>query len=107
MNVSQDRWMPPDIPPIVQMEEWARPYTFYSGQYDVDFTPGTEADTAYRRIGAIHGEMLPKLLLASSEEEFEALWITYVQRREDSGLELVLEESTKQMIASKAKLGIS
>lgn len=106
-NRTQDRWMPPDIPPIVQMEEWARPYTFYSGQYDVDFIPGTEADTAYRRIGAIHGEMLPKLLLASSEEEFEALWITYVQRREDSGLELVLEESTKQMIASKAKLGIS
>lgn len=106
-NRIQEKWMPRDIPPLVQMEEWARPYTFYSGQYDVNFTPGTEVYAAYQRLASIHSEMLPRLILASSEEEFEELWDIYVQRREDSGLKLVLEESTKQMIGAKARLGIS
>ena len=106
-NRIQDQWMPLDIPPLVQMAEWARPYTFYSGQYDVNFTPGTEVYAACQRLAYIHGEMLPKLLLTPSNEEFEELWDTYVQSREDSGLALVLEESTKQMNAAKSRLGIS
>lgn len=106
-NRIQDRWKPLDIPPILQMEEWALPYTIYTGQYDVSFTPGTEVYTAAQKLDAIHGELLPQLLLAPSEEEFEALWDSYVRQREDSGLALVLEESTKQMAASKARLGLS
>ena len=106
-NRIQDMWTPSGIPPLVQMREWARPYTFYSGQYDVNFTPGTEAYAAYQRLAAIHGEMLPKLLLAPSEEEFEKLWDIYVQRRIENGLELVLDESTKQMTDAKSRLGIS
>ena len=106
-NRIQDMWTPSGIPPLVQMQEWARPYTFYSGQYDVNFTPGTEAYAAYQRLAAIHGEMLPKLLLAPSEEEFEKLWDIYVQRRIENGLELVLDESTKQMTDAKSRLGIS
>lgn len=106
-NRMQNKWIPKDIPPLVQMEEWAKPYTFYSGQYDVSFMPGTEEYAAYQRISSIHGEMLPKLLLAPSEEEFEELWDIYVQKREDGGLALVLEESTKQINALKERLGIS
>lgn len=106
-NRIQDQWKPLEIEPIRQMEEWARPYTFYSGQYDVSFTPGTEVYEAAQRIDAIHGEMLPQLLLAPSEEEFERLWAEYVWRREDAGLALVLEESTAQMAAAKTRLGIS
>lgn len=106
-NRMQNKWMPKDVPPLVQMEEWAKPYTFYSGQCDVRFIPGTEEYAAHQRISSIHGEMLPKLLLAPSEEEFEELWDIYVQKREDGGLALVLEESTKQMNALKARLGIS
>lgn len=105
-NRIQDQWKPQDIPPLVQMEEWARPYTFYSGQYDVSFTPGTDVYAAAGRIDAIHGEMLPQLLLASSEEEFEQLWDEYIRKRQENGIEAVLEESTKQMVSLKTRLGI-
>ena len=105
-NLMQSQWMPQDDPVLRQMEEWTYPYTVYTGQYDVSFTPGSEADAADKKITALHGEMLPRLLLASSEEEFEFLWDLYVYLRETNGLDLVLEESTKQMYESKAKLGI-
>lgn len=50
--------------------------------------------------------MLPQLLLAPTQEEFERQWDLYVELREISGLELVLEESTRQMNEAKAKLGL-
>ena len=88
------------------MEEWTYPYTVYTGQYDVAFTPGSAADAADKKITAIHGDMLPQLLLAPSQEAFEELWDLYVRLREDNGLELVLEESTRQMNGAKARLGL-
>ena len=105
-NLMQSKWMPLDEPVIRQMEEWTFPYTVYTGQYDTSFTPGSEAAVADARITAIHGEMLPQLLLADSQEEFEWQWDLYVRLREINGLELVLEESTRQMQAAKAKLGL-
>ncbi|MBD5084152.1 MAG: extracellular solute-binding protein [Clostridiales bacterium] len=106
-NLVQSRWKPLDEPVIRQMEEWTFPYTVYTGQYDTNFTPGSEAAAAYERITAIHGEMLPRLLLAENEEQFEFLWDLYVYLRETNGLELVLDESTRQMESAKARLGLS
>lgn len=105
-NLMQSKWKPLDEPVIRQMEEWTFPYTVYTGQYDISFTPGSEAAAADARITAIHGEMLPQLLLAPTQEEFERQWDLYVELREISGLELVLEESTRQMNEAKAKLGL-
>ncbi len=105
-NRMQAKWKPLDDPPLRQMEEWTYPYTCYTGQYDTFFTPNSEADAANKRVAAIHGEMLPQLLLAPSEEEFEWQWEQYVSLREISGLELVLEESTRQMNEAKARLGL-
>ncbi|MDE7218529.1 MAG: extracellular solute-binding protein [Oscillospiraceae bacterium] len=105
-NLMQSQWMPQDEPVLRQMEEWTYPYTVYTGQYDVAFTPGSAADAADKKITAIHGDMLPQLLLAPSQEAFEELWDLYVRLREDNGLELVLEESTRQMNEAKARLGL-
>ena len=106
-NRMQAAWMPLNEPVLQQMEEWTYPYTVYTGQYDVSVTPGSAADAADKKITAIHGDMLPRLLLAESEEEFEFLWEMYVYLRETNGLELVLEEGAKQMNAAKARLGLN
>lgn len=106
-NLMQSEWDSLDEPALLQMAEWTYPYLCYTGQYDVSFTPGTEVCAAEQRIEAIHGEMLPKLLLAPTEEDFELLWDEYVSRREQAGLSLVLEESTRQMNEAKEKLGLS
>lgn len=105
-NRMQSKWMPLDEPEILQMEQWTYPYVCYTAQYDAYFELGSGADISNKKINAIHGQMLPKLLLASSEAEFEQLWAEYVQRRKDSGLAVVLEERTRQMNAAKERLGI-
>lgn len=105
-NRMQSKWKPLDEPEILQMEQWTYPYLCYTAQYDAYFELGSEADIANKKISAIHGQMLPRLLLASSEEEFEALWAQYVRFREESGLSVMLEERTRQMNDAKEKLGI-
>ncbi|MGN0991490.1 MAG: extracellular solute-binding protein [Candidatus Ventricola sp.] len=105
-NRMQDEWMPLDEPQILQMKQWTYPYVCYTAQYDAYFELGSEADIADKKISVIHGQMLPRLLLAPSEEEFERLWAEYVKSREDSGLVAVLEERTRQMMAAKEKLGM-
>ena len=105
-NRMQAEWMPKEDEILYQMEEWTYPYVCYTGQYDVFLTDGSEVNTAHEKIEEIHGEMLPRLLLAPTEEEFERLWDEYVTLREENGLSAVLQESTRQMSAAKEKLGI-
>ena len=105
-NRMQSEWMPQEDGILRQMEEWTYPYGCYTGQYDVLFASGSEMETAQKKIEAVHGQMLPWLLLAPTEEEFERLWDEYVTLREENGLSAVLQESTRQMRAAKEKLGM-
>lgn len=105
-NRMQSLWKPLDEPEILQMEQWTYPYLCYTAQYDAYFELGSEADIANKKVSAIHGQMLPKLLLAPTEAEFEKLWAEYVRSREDSGLAVMLEERTAQMNDAKQKLGM-
>lgn len=50
---------------------------------------------------------LPELLLADSEEEFDRIFESYLEKRESLGYEKVLDEKTKLMHEAKKKLGIS
>ena len=70
------------------------------------FVSGSEVEIAQEKIEEIHGQMLPRLLLAPTEEEFERLWEEYVALREENGLSAVLQESTRQMREAKEKLGL-
>lgn len=105
-NRMQTQWRPESDPALAQMEEWTYPYTVYTGQYDTAYQPGSELDLIDRSLDALHGEMLPRLLLAPTEEEFDRLWAEYCALRQQNGLELLLAENTRQMTVAKQKLGI-
>ncbi len=105
-NLMQSQWKPLDEPELLQMEEWTYPYVCYTGQYDKNFVLGSEADIAEKKIALYHGEMLPKFLLAPTEEAFEILWEEYVATREAYGLNITLQEHTRQILEAKEKLGI-
>ena len=49
---------------------------------------------------------LPKLLLASTEDEFDAILAEFIAQRETLGYEAVMEEKTELMIEAKRKLEI-
>ena len=82
------------------------PYTRYIGQYEISFDANTKEGNADKKIKEAWGETLPKLLLASSEEEFDAVLAAYVKKREELGFSLVMEASTRQVNEAKERLGL-
>jgi putative aldouronate transport system substrate-binding protein len=105
-NVMQLQWMQELREPLGQLEEWTYPYTHYLGQYEIIYDTNTAVGNMGVKIQSLWGRVLPKLLLAPTEEEFDRLFEEYVQEREQLGFEEVQQESTRQMQYAKEKLGI-
>lgn len=89
-----------------QLEEWTMPYTHYLGQYEISFDANTEAGNCDKKIKELWSQMLPELLLAPSEEEFDRIFAEFIEKRKELGFDIVMEESTRQMNESKARLGL-
>ena len=93
--------------PLGQLEEWTYPYTHYLGQYEVTYQIGTEAGNNYAKIKKLWSQVLPELLLAPTEEEFERILTNFIEEREKMGFDVVMDEATKQIKHAKEKLGFS
>lgn len=105
-NVMQLEWHGDPEGPGAQLERWTYPYTYYLGQYEIDFETNTRAGNADLNIKKLWSQILPKLLLAKSEEEFDSLMQEFVEKREGMGYDVVVEESERQIKAAKERLGI-
>lgn len=105
-NVMQLQWKPPLSEPLGQLEEWTYPYTHYLEQYTIDLETDSKVGYADMKIQDLWGRYLPKLLLSSSDEEFDSILEEFVQKRQELGFAAVMEEKTKRMIEAKEKLGI-
>lgn len=105
-NARQLEWRQPLTEPNGQPEEWTYPYSHYLAQYEISFERNTEAGDADVRVKALWSETLPLLLLASSEEEFDSLFESFLEKREQLGYSIVMEESMRQMSETKDRLGI-
>lgn len=105
-NARQLEWRQDDDSPTRQLEEWTYPYSHYLAQYEVNFYRNTEAGDADVNVKKLWSTTLHELLLAPTEEEFDRILNEFVEEREKLGFDLVMEESTRQMIDNKEKLGL-
>ena len=105
-NVMQLQWSEGLEPPMGQLEEWTYPYSHYLGQYEVDYDINSEAGNIARKVEKLWSQVLPKLLLASTQEEFDALYDQYLEEAYAEGYDIVLEENTRQYQQAKDKLGM-
>ena len=105
-NARQLQWSQPLTEPNGQLEEWTYPYSHYLAQYETSYDSNTEAGNADSNIKKLWGKTLPKLLLAPTEEEFDALFASFVEEREQLGYQLVREESKKMIQDAKERLGM-
>lgn len=105
-NAKQLKWRQPLTEPNGQLEEWTFPYSHYLAQYEISFDRNTEAGDADVKVKELWSRTLPALLLAPTEEEFDRILEEFVQKREELGYSLVLEESTRQMHEIKQRLGL-
>lgn len=102
----QWKWESEEDDPVAQLERWTTPYTHYLAQYELCFDANSKAGNCDKQIKELWSHTLPKLLLAPSEEEFDAILEEFVEKREKLGFSIVMEESTKQVKETKAKLGL-
>ncbi len=105
-NVMQLKWGIGLEEPLCQMAEWTYPYATYLGQYDVSIKEDSELGRINSANRNLWGRTLPKLLLASSNEEFDEILSAYMEERNALGYEKLMEEETRQMQENKEKLGI-
>lgn len=106
-NVMQQQWIQQTSPAEEQLKEWSRKYVVYNGQYEVFLPSGSEGAAEDAKIRKLWSETLPRLLLAPSEEEFDAIYASFVKEREELGYQLVMKAGNAYMNKSKIKLGLS
>lgn len=105
-NAMQLEWRVRPGEPVGQLEEWTFPYTRYLGEYEVNISQNTEAGNVDRNIKKLWKQILPKLLLAPSEEEFDRLMDEFVEERGALGYDIVVSESERQIREAKKRLGL-
>lgn len=105
-QVMQLKWKPKGEDPMTQLIEWSYPYTKYLAQYEINMNVDTEAGHAYQEIQRLWGETLPELLLAPTEEEFDEILESFVERRKEMDFDKVMEESTRQVREAEKKMGL-
>lgn len=91
------KWKQPKPEALAQMEEWTYPYSTYMGAYDISIPKNTRVAREYDDIRKLWGQTLPKLLLASSDSEFDQIMDDYRDQRDQLGYKELQAEETRQM----------
>ncbi|NLL73334.1 MAG: extracellular solute-binding protein [Clostridiales bacterium] len=106
-NAMALQWTEPAGPPLQQMEEWTYKYVISTSQYDVTLPAGSDEAEIQSKVDNEWGRILPKLLLAKSEAEFDNVLNDFIKQREEWGFDKVLAAKTVLMNEAKAKLGLN
>lgn len=103
-NILQKKWQQ-EIPEAEkQLKEWTYPYTAYTAMYDISFPSGSDEANRWIRIQEEWGQILPQLLLADSEKQFDDYLNDYKKRRQDYGYDELMEKASQQIKVNKEKL---
>ncbi len=105
-NVMQLQWQQEPTEPLAQLQQWTYPYVIYNGQYDSLLSTNSRYINADAKITELWSKTLPSLLLAESEEQFDAILAEFVEERKRLGFIDLQKENTKLMEIAKEKLGI-
>ncbi len=105
-NVMQMQWKQEVSPAVAQLEAWSRQYVVYNGQEDIVFPAGSPEAVADDKITKLWSVTLPKLLLASSEEEFDQIFDDFVEERAALDFDGVMQKKAEYTKEAKKKIGI-
>lgn len=72
------KWAVPAGEPLGQLEEWTYPYVMSTTQYDVTLPIDTDETDIQAKVDNEWGVVLPQLLLAESDAEFDKIWNEFI-----------------------------
>ncbi len=103
----QAQWGVEYAPSVGQPQLWTRPYVASYAAYDGLTLPvGSDEQLIYEDIQRKWGKVLPQMLRAKSEAEFDKIVKEFNQYKKSKGIDKVIEAQTKLMNANKIKLGM-
>lgn len=99
-------WEPASAEPFAQYKEWGKGKAAFYGEYD-NVEPGADTDENETRSRVTNkwGEVLPKLLKAKSDAEFDKIWADFEKYKEENNWEEYLTYIRGKVAENKAKLG--
>ena len=103
----QAQWGTEYAPSLGQPQLWTRPYVHSFAAYDGLTLPvGSEEQLIYEDIQRRWGKVLPQLIRAKTEAEFDSIVAQFNKYKKDKGIDKVIAAQSKMMNANKAKLGM-
>ncbi len=102
----ENGYIPPDFPYLAEIIDWTEQYATDNSLYAFSLDPTSQEAMIDAENSRKKGELLPKLILAESEEEFDALWAEYEVWLTEINYEVLIEELQKQLEENKEILGV-
>lgn len=103
----QAQWGIEYAPSLGQPQLWTRPYVTSFAAYDGLTLPvGSDEQIIYEDIQRRWGKVLPQLIRASSDAEFDKVLADFNKYKKDKGIDKVVAVQTELMNVNKKKLGM-
>lgn len=103
----QEQWGVEYAPSLAQPQLWTRPFVKSFAAYDGLTLPvGSDEALIYETIQRRWERVLPELIRAKTEAEFDKIWNEFVAYKKEKGIDKVVEAQTKLMNINKAKIGL-
>lgn len=102
-----DQWAPKSVEPFKQLEDWTRGKTVGSSEFQqIEPTGNSTEGIIASKLKQLRGKTLPKLLMASSDAEFDKIWNEYLEKRKKEGEDVFDAYQQKKYEENKVKLSI-
>ncbi|GGH14494.1 extracellular solute-binding protein [Paenibacillus segetis] len=102
-----DQWAPKSVEPFKQLEDWTRGKAHSNSEFDqIDPLGNSPEGIIGSKIKELRGKTFPKLLMASSDAEFDKLWNEYINKQNDLGLDKFQAYQQAEYEKNKKKLGM-
>lgn len=106
-NAWQAQWGVEYAPSLEQPQLWTRPYVHSYAAYDGLTLPvGSDEQIIYEDIQRRWGKVLPQLIRAESEAEFDKIVKEFNEYKKSKGIDKVIDAQTELMNINKKKLGM-
>ncbi len=103
----QAQWGVEYSPSLEQPQLWTRPYVTSYAAYDgLTLEVGSDEALICEECQRRWGKVLPSLIRAQSEAEFDTILADFNKYKKDKGMDKVIDAQTELMNANKAKLGM-
>ncbi|WP_138752196.1 extracellular solute-binding protein [Paenibacillus sinopodophylli] len=99
------QWDPPAAEPGKQVEDWTKGKTVSFSLYDgINPTGTSEEGIIANKVNQQWGKVLPKLMFAKLDNEFDKIFADYLEFRKDAGYEKVEAYQNAQIEKNKKKM---